>query len=385
MLEIWFWQRMISPHMAHLATALARLGTRVAYVAEQSMSKDRQEQGWEAPNLPGVELVIANTEREIVGLVDAANPHSIHICQGIRSNGKISVAQRALAGRHLRQWVVMETVDDSGWLGSLKRLEYRRLFLQRRNALQGVLAIGRSTAGWLINRNISPEFILPFTYFLPSADSRHRVNSRSPGPFRFVYAGRLIPLKRIDLLINALAKIAPLDFELIIVGAGPDKPRLEELAKHCLGNRVRWLGQLPSSGVPAVLGQADCLVLPSEHDGWGAVISEALILGTPAVCSDACGASEAVLASGDGGVFPNGDVDALCTILEAQFKAGLVDAARRAFLATWAKSLVADAGAQYLLDILNYKEHGGRRPLPPWRAVDQIAGLHTPYKPSQYT
>ena len=37
--------------------------------------------------------------------------------------------------------------------------------------------------------------------------------------------------------------------------------------------------------------QADNLVLPSSHDGWGAVTTEALMVGTPVICSDTCGSS----------------------------------------------------------------------------------------------
>jgi glycosyltransferase involved in cell wall biosynthesis len=370
--DVWFWQRIVSPHMAHLAVALSRKGCSVTYVAEQPMSADRQQQGWQAPDLPGVNLVFAPTDADVEALVRKAPPHSVHICQGLRSNGKVAIAQRALAARGLRQWVVMETVDDSGWLGGLKRLEYQRLLLSRRNSLQGVLAIGQRTADWVAARGMPVEDVFPFAYFLPELGAAETAIVRTPGAFRFAFAGQLIRRKRVDLLVVALSKIMGQDFELLIVGAGPEEPMLRTLAASHLGERARWIGQFQSTKVPTILAQADCLVLPSVHDGWGAVVSEALMAGTPAVCSDACGAAEVVDASGIGGVFPRDQIDALRMKLEAQLQAGAIDPSRRAQLASWATALGAHAGATYLLDILAYAAHGAKRPSPPWRAPPML-------------
>ena len=42
------------------------------------------------------------------------------------------------------------------------------------------------------------------------------------------------------------------------------------------------------------MAAADVLVLPSRFDGWGAVVNEALMVGTPVICSDRCGASDVI-------------------------------------------------------------------------------------------
>src|SRR5450755_762051 len=152
--HIWIWQTIVSPHMAGLATALVRHGCSVTYVAEQVMTADRILLGWSPPPLDSVRLEFASAPASIVKLVASARPDSIHICQGIRSNGLIGLAQKALARRHLPQWIVMETVDDAGWRGALRRLEYRRLFMHRRGQVQGVLGIGHSTPGWIAARGM---------------------------------------------------------------------------------------------------------------------------------------------------------------------------------------------------------------------------------------
>ena len=169
MAEIWFWQRIISPHMAGLAVALARRGHAVTYVAERAMSEDRARQGWQPPSLHGVTLRIADSEQAVRQAVDAAAPTSVHICQGIRANGLVGRAQRLLARRGLRQWVVMETVDDDGPRGWVKRAVYRVHFLRWRRHLAGVLASGWRTADWVRARGVPAARVFPFAYFLPDA------------------------------------------------------------------------------------------------------------------------------------------------------------------------------------------------------------------------
>jgi len=109
-------------------------------------------------------------------------------------------------------------------------------------------------------------------------------------------------------------------------------------------------------------------VLPSRYDGWGAVVSEALMAGTPVICSDACGTAGVVRASKVGGVFANGDRDTLARRLREVLDVGPLTYQARAELALWARSLGAEAGATYLLAVLEYVEGNGNHPMPPWQA-----------------
>lgn len=367
MLDIWFWQLIISPHMADLAVALARRGCKVTYVAQQKMSDDRAKQGWLVPSLPGVELRLADSNEAVQDLVELAPADSMHVCQGVRANGLIGFAQFTLAKRGLRQWVVMETVNDCGWRGVLKRAEYSRIFRACSKSLQGVLATGHRTADWVAARGVPADRVFPFAYFLPNDKEPVAQRLREPGSFRFVFVGRLISLKRVDWLVNALAGLTDQAFELWVVGAGLEESVLKTLAAGKLGNRVRWLGQLPLPDVPAVMAQADCLVLPSVHDGWGAVASEALMVGTPVVCSDACGVAGVVQASETGGVFPVNDRLALFQLLASQLAQGAVPDESRRHLAAWATSLGAAAGAVYLEKIFMCEmASSDARPVAPW-------------------
>jgi glycosyltransferase involved in cell wall biosynthesis len=115
------------------------------------------------------------------------------------------------------------------------------------------------------------------------------------------------------------------------------------------------------------MAAADCLVLPSRHDGWGAVVSEALMAGTPAICSYACGAAGAVRSSGVGGVFATGDVAALTQLLARVIAEGARSPEQRSQLVAWAHCLGTEAGASYLNAILAAAEGAGVVPTAPWQ------------------
>ena len=363
---VWFWQDILSPHVTGLAASLAARGVDVTYVAERQMTADRAAQGWEAPALGAAHLHFAPDKESVRCLVARAPADSIHICQGLRGNELLAEAQRALAKRALRQWVMMETVDDRDWRGTLKRHVYRSLLRETRDSIQGMLAVGHSTRDWLVGRGGDADRVFPFAYFLPEPPMVSAPPIYSEAPFRVLFVGQLIRRKGLDQLIDALDRLALSSVELAVIGTGPLERELRDRAELALGARLLWLGRQPQQAVPGHMAAADCLVLPSRFDGWGAVVSEALMAGTPAICSDRCGAAGVVQASGRGGVFPAGDIEAMAALLRRRIDEGRPTVAGRASLARWARCLGAEAGADYLAAILRHTEAEGRTPPPPW-------------------
>lgn len=361
--QIWFWQRIVSPLMAGLVKELAE-DREVVYVAEHAMSAPRVALGWTHPDLGKAKLCFMPDANEAKALALSAPPSSIHICQGLRGNGMVGVASAILAQRSLRRWVVMETVDDQGWRGTLRRLEYRRLLLVERRRLQGILATGDTTPDWLEARGMSRDRVFPFAYFLPEQVATVHPEPTSR-PFRFIFVGQLIERKRVDLLIDAVSTLELGSAELTIVGSGPLEEALRRRGEEA-DLSIRWMGAQPMTKIASLLAEADCLVLPSRHDGWGAVVSEAMIVGTPAICSDTCGASIVVRASGEGKVFPSGDGSALLAALTDCMRHGPRTLSERERLAHWASRLGAKAGADYLAAILDRPAGSRYKPVPPW-------------------
>ena len=167
-------------------------------------------------------------------------------CQGLRGNGLVSAAQKRLRQRHAAQWVVMETVEDSGWRGAIKRMLYHVLFMRRRAYLQGVLATGWRTPAWVQARGVPAAKVFPFAYFLPDvAPAVEVVASAVNPPFRVLFVGQLIELKRLGLLLEVLAAVSKNDvpaFSLQVIGAGPLEAELRAMDQRLLGARMEWMG-----------------------------------------------------------------------------------------------------------------------------------------------
>lgn len=365
MMSVWFWQKMISPHMANLAEELAKLGIKVHYVVYENMSIERASEGWIPPEIPSVYLHFVKNNNDIDTLMESFLGDEIHICQGLRANGYISYAQKIIWERGLKNFIIIETLDFSGWKGFIRNVVYKIIVGFRKKNINGVLAIGDKMPEILYNLGFDKKTIYPFAYFLDKSQLKEELHPKinsSNNKFIFLYVGRMIALKRVDLFIKNLATLTDYDYEVWFVGDGNEMNSLKELAVLSLKNKEKWLGQVPMSNVRSIMQQADCLVLPSIHDGWGAVLSESLIVGTPAICSSSCGGSIIVKASNVGGVFEKNNSSMFKNLLEIQLKNGKVSDSTRSNIKAWAESLCAPAGAEYLKDIL----YDVKKPNPPW-------------------
>lgn len=134
-------------------------------------------------------------------------------------------------------------------------------------------------------------------------------------------AGRLAPEKGYDVALKAFAKLADREARLAFVGDGPLRADLERLAETLgVRDRVTFAGYAPDIG--PWLDRARLLLLSSWHEGFGAVIVEALGRGRPVVATDCTPAVRDLLDSpGRGRVAAPGDVEGLAKALEAELAA----------------------------------------------------------------
>ena len=134
---------------------------------------------------------------------------------------------------------------------------------------------------------------------------RERYSALREGPM-VIFLGRVHPGKGVDLLIQALSRLANPLVKLAVVG--PADPgylnALQQLAdEQHVKDRITFIGPLYGKDRIAALIDADLLALPSAHENFGIVVLEALAAGTPVVVSDQVGLSHEIKASGLGGVF----------------------------------------------------------------------------------
>jgi glycosyltransferase involved in cell wall biosynthesis len=126
---------------------------------------------------------------------------------------------------------------------------------------------------------------------------------KSPTPL-VVAVGRLVPVKRFDLLIKSVAELRERHpaLRLVIVGDGYERPSLEDLLRESgNGDWVRLQGRMDDDALVALYRQAWVLASASAREGWGMTITEAAACGTPAVATDIAGHRDAI-DDGDSGL-----------------------------------------------------------------------------------
>lgn len=150
--------------------------------------------------------------------------------------------------------------------------------------------------------------VIPNAFELGSVGS-----TKSYGARTVVTAGRLVPWKGIDGVIEAMAHVGKehTDVVLVIVGDGPERGRLESLAQAACSERVVFTGALAHAELMAVIQQADVFVLNSTYEGLSHLLLESLSLGTPTVATSVGGNPELIRNEENGLLVPVEDTEAL--------------------------------------------------------------------------
>lgn len=107
-----------------------------------------------------------------------------------------------------------------------------------------------------------------------------------------VTAGRLVPWKHIEGVIDAAARIP--EASLTIIGDGPERATLARRAQEKLPGRCVFTGAISHADVLAIVAAADVFVLNSSYEGLSHHLIEALMLGTPVVATRVGGNPELV-------------------------------------------------------------------------------------------
>lgn len=141
-----------------------------------------------------------------------------------------------------------------------------------------------------------------------------------PSP-AFVFVGRLVPEKGIDVLAagyRRYRRTVPEPWPLLVAGVGPQHDGLADI------DGVDRLGFVQPDELPSLFARSGCLVLPSRYEPWGVVVHEAAAAGLPVVCTWVCGAASRLVVDGYNGVVVSpGDEGALAHALARVSSAGV--------------------------------------------------------------
>jgi glycosyltransferase involved in cell wall biosynthesis len=194
--------------------------------------------------------------------------------------------------------------------------------------VSGVLPMGTNGVEYF-ERYGAPASRMFFFPLIPDLDRPHPAPERvqqvarelglAPGRRRLVYSGRLIPLKRVDMILDAFAAIADQrpEWDLLIIGDGPLSGELRARVPSRLAPRVVWAGFIADQDrIQAAYNACDALVLASNWEQWSLVVIEAVAEGLAVVSSDVVGVARDVVRDGvNGRLFRSENLPALVDAL----------------------------------------------------------------------
>ena len=128
------------------------------------------------------------------------------------------------------------------------------------------------------------------------------VNARQ-NPLQFVYVGRLVFYKNLEVAIKAidLARKTEPEIRLVIVGGGPHRKTLEDMVKNLgLEKNIEFKGYVTPEEKSKIIAESSALVFPSLCEGFGLVILESYERKRPVLVSDIRPMSDIVTHEGDG-------------------------------------------------------------------------------------
>lgn len=225
-----------------------------------------------------------------------------------------------LAGKLLRKRMVLKVVGDYAWeravnvgltTDAIDEFQFKRqhwkVELHKRlrswcaQRVEKIITpsyyLKRIVSGWGVAEakiHVIYNAVEEFPETLPTKTGVRKQLGLPENKHLILTVGRLVSWKGIDRLINVIARLER-DMSLLIIGDGPQKNKLTELANILkVTDRVRFLGKLERKQVLCYLRASDIFVLNSTYEGLPHVVLEAMSVGIPVVATAAGGTPELV-------------------------------------------------------------------------------------------
>jgi glycosyltransferase involved in cell wall biosynthesis len=216
--------------------------------------------------------------------------------------------------------------------------------VNERNRAQLAELTGREPSDLLIEAIPVPvDLYDPTRYDGRAREVRERLTT-NPDDVVLLFLGRLAPVKHVDQLIEAFGQLSERHANVVleIVGDGPERRRLEQLARG--RGRIVFSGYVPEHEVHSHYGACDFFVNPSHSETYGRVYLEAMSAGKPVITTDGAGAV----------------ADGLCIdgknalVVRVGDTAGLLAALERLVVSHELRAAFGAHGRQHVLEKFNY-------------------------------
>lgn len=299
-MNIIFFQNCISPHqIPYISECINDPKVQGVYlIAPRVDYSIRKDMGWDSINLlkgTNIKYFLTPNDEQVCQLLE--NESNIFcIFSGIRADKDVFHWFKLSLKYQVHRYIITEppyTYNKPLWMHYIRFYLQDYRFIKRIN---GIFGIGEMAVNYY--RNISKKWnVFPFQYVTQNIQRSSPIPS---GRIKLLFVGSLIPRKNVKIVIEALKNNSNIDFT--IIGDGKEKRKLELLANRNHVN-INFLGTQSMQKIPVFMQQHDILILPSLHDGWGAVVNEAITLGLYVIVSDRCGAKALIKSIKDGYIY----------------------------------------------------------------------------------
>ncbi|HEX8095623.1 glycosyltransferase family 4 protein [Jatrophihabitans sp.] len=303
----------------------------------------------------------------------------------LRAGGRFGVYGRAawaLLSGQVRPDVVVDVQNGLPWLSRLVTRKPVVVLLHHVHREQWPIVFGKlGSLGWLLESRVAPRVYRRSRYLTVSECTRAELAGQGIDPARVTVAyngtpepvpseaarsatprvvvlGRLVPHKRVEMVIRAAAALRDRfpDLEVDVVGRGWWADELAALARRLgVEDIVSFHGFVDEQAKADLLARAWVGALPSVKEGWGLSVVEAASHGTPSVAfSRAGGLAESIL-DGRTGVLVDGDEDAyiaaLADLLADRERCAVLGRQARAYASEFTWDATAATFARVLIDV----------------------------------
>lgn len=361
------WQPYVCPHVTPWVEGLLsdQRVKEVFYIIPQIMDNSRKDFGWNGKDMINdkkIKLVIAPNDEKLYELYHIDMPNAIHFYHGMVCFKTMDHYFKYGLKYPLRRFLTTEPpyiYKKPLWTHYINFLirDYKYAqYIERVFAIGGKLCEGfyKNTYHW----DITPFIYVTKAPTLQELPQRRKDNSS----FKIAYVGNISKRKNVGKLIKALDDKKLGMITLDVIGDGDKRNEIKNLIlKHKLKN-IHLLGNKNLPEIYMILKNYDAIILPSLHDGWGAVINEGLMRGCFALVSNHCGAKELITDERLGYIFSlknNNLTEILHKCIDN------INSIKDSFnyRIEWSKRIKGDVIARYLLDSIENKN-----PPMPWEA-----------------
>lgn len=316
-----FWHPYLMFHQAAYIRELSlKPGNVVHWCVEEDLPAFYRDRGYPIPEVGNVQVHISPSSRRIRELANISG--SVQVFFGIRGFDLPIIAFKESLRSSVYRFLMTENRYEPGIKLFPRWLVYTWDAIRYKKYFSGIFCIGYSGrfggSRFFKYCSYPSDKIVPFVHLVESRPVKQLVNEAKDK--EIIYVGQLIKRKRVDLLLLAFSRLTVSNVQLLIIGKGDQEDNLRALSvKLGIADKVVFINGMPNAEIVNSMAMADVLVLPSRFDGWGAVVNEALMVGTPVICSDRCGASDIINDGINGYVFEAGNVDHLLKCLNRFF------------------------------------------------------------------